>query len=195
DKFYTDALQLMKSQDLKAFDIHQESDADKARYGDTKFGKGCLLARRLIESGVRCVEVQRTGWDSHNEYPEEQQQDLGRAFGALMQDLSERGLLSTTIVALCTEFGRNPEIRLDTGGRDHWAKAFTCLIGGGAIRGGQVYGKTDRGHEVTENKVTPPDLHATIGHAMGIDHKKVIMSESGRPFNMGHKGKVVHGLF
>ena len=195
DKFYAEALSLMRSDDLKAFDIHQESPDTLARYGDSKFGKGCLLARRLLESGVRCIEVNKGGWDSHNGFPEDQQRDLAKALGALMKDLSERGMLRTTVVALTTEFGRNPAVKADSGGRDHWAKAFTCLIGGGPIRGGQVYGKTDKGYEVSENKVTVPELHATIGKAMGMPIKKIVMSESGRPFNVGYKGMPIEALF
>ncbi|MDZ8119590.1 DUF1501 domain-containing protein [Pontiella agarivorans] len=194
-KFYDEAVTLMESEDLAAFDIHQETAATKVKYGEkSKFGQGCLLARRLIESGVRCVEVTKGGWDTHAEMPEEKARDLDRALAALMQDLSDRGLLESTIVVVATEFGRNPELKPESLGRDHWAKAFSTVIGGGGIKTGQIIGATDRGHEVAADKVTIPDLHATIGTAMGMPIKKVVMSDSGRPFNVGYKGAPVPGL-
>jgi len=195
EKFYQEAITLMRSEDLKAFEINQEPEAVRNRYGaKSKFGQGCLLARRLIEHGVRCVEVTKGGWDSHNEMPEDNARDLDRALAALMHDLAERGLLDSTIVAVTTEFGRNPELKEESLGRDHWAKAFSTVIGGGGIKTGQVIGATDRGHEVASDKVLIPDLHATIGTAMGMPIKKVVMSDSGRPFNVGYKGNPVASL-
>ncbi len=192
--FYEEAVSLMRSQDLAAFDISKESEATRKKYGaKSKFGQGCLLARRLIEHGVRCVEVTKGGWDSHNEMPEEKARDLDQALAALLQDLADRGLLESTIVVVATEFGRNPTLKEELG-RDHWAKAFSTLIGGGGIKSGQVVGATDRGHEVTADKVQIPDLHATIGQAMGMPIKKVVMSESGRPFNVGYKGTPISSL-
>jgi len=194
-KFYDEAVTLMESKDLEAFDINKESEETRARYGkNSKFGRGCLLARRLLEHGVHCVEVTKGGWDSHNEMPEEKARDLDRALAALMQDLSERGLLESTIVVVATEFGRNPNIKAESMGRDHWAKAFSTMIGGGGIKTGQIIGATDRGHEVISDKVLIPDLHTTIGTAMGMPVKKVIMSDSGRPFNVGYKGNPIPGL-
>ena len=195
ETFYQEAVTLMKSKDLTAFDIKQESAATKALYGEnSKFGKGCLLARRLIEHGVRCVEVTKGGWDSHAEMPEEKARDLDRALAGLMQDLQNRGLLESTLVVVTTEFGRNPNIKPDSLGRDHWAKAFSTVIGGGGIKTGQVIGSTDRGYEVTSAKVLVPDLHTAIGTMMGMPVKKVIMSESGRPFNVGYKGQPIKAL-
>jgi hypothetical protein len=194
-KFYSEAVTLMESKDLTAFDISQESEETKALYGTkSKFGQGCLLARRLIEHGVRCVEVTKGGWDSHAEMPEDKARDLDQALAALMFDLQQRGLLDSTIVVVATEFGRNPEIKPESLGRDHWAKAFSTVIGGGGLKTGQVIGATDRGHEVTTDKVLIPDLHTTIGTAMGLPVKEVIMSDSGRPFNVGYKGKVIEAL-
>jgi hypothetical protein len=193
--FYEEAVTLMQSRDLAAFDISKEPQAIRERYGaGSKFGQGCLLARRLIEHDVRCVEVIKGGWDSHNEMPEEKARDLDRGLAALLQDLAERGLLESTIVVVATEFGRNPTLKEETMGRDHWAKAFSCLIGGGGIKTGQVIGSTDRGHEVASDQVLIPDLHATIGTAMGMPIKNVIMSDSGRPFNVGYKGHPVAAL-
>jgi hypothetical protein len=195
EKFYTEAVTLMESKDLAAFNINAEPEAVRERYGKgSKFGQGCLLARRLIEHGVRCIEVTKGGWDTHNEMPEEKARDLDKALAALMQDLSERGLLESTIVVVATEFGRNPNLKEESMGRDHWAKAFSTVIGGGGIKSGQVIGATDRGHEVISDKVLIPDLHATIGTAMGMPIKKIIMSDSGRPFNVGYKGNPIPGL-
>ncbi len=195
NNFYDEALTLMRSEDIKAFDITLESDATRERYGTgSKFGQGCLLARRLVENDVRCVEVVSRGWDSHNTLPEDKIRDMDRGFAALMQDLTERGLLDSTIVVLATEFGRTPDIKPDSLGRDHWAKAFSCVIGGGGLTTGQVIGATDRGHEVTSPKVEIPDLHTTIATAMGMPAKEIITSESGRPFNVGYKGKMIPGL-
>ena len=178
--FYEEAIALMQSKDLAAFDISKEPAELRQRYGaNSKFGQGCLLARRLIEHGVRCVEVVKGGWDSHNEMPEEHARDLDQGLAALMQDLADRGLLESTIVVVATEFGRNPTLKAETMGRDHWAKAFSCLIGGGNIKTGQVVGATDRGHEVKTGQILIPDLHATIGSAMGMPIKKVIHSPSG----------------
>ena len=195
NNFYDEALTLMRSEDIKAFDITQETKATRERYGaDSKFGQGCLLARRLVENNVRCVEVISRGWDSHNTMPEDKIRDMDRGFAALMQDLTERGLLDSTIVVLATEFGRTPDIKPDTLGRDHWAKAFSCVIGGGGLTTGQVIGATDRGHEVQDRKIKIPDLHTTIATAMGMPAKEIITSESGRPFNVGYKGKIIPGL-
>ena len=193
--FYDEALKLMRSEDIKAFDITLESKATRDRYGfESKFGQGCLLARRLVENNVRCVEVVNRGWDSHNTLPEDKIRDMDRGFSALMQDLDERGLLESTIVVLATEFGRTPDIKPETLGRDHWAKAFSCVIGGGGLTTGQIIGATDRGHEVIDAKVEIPDLHTTIATAMGMPAKEIITSESGRPFNVGYKGKLIPGL-
>ena len=193
--FYDEALSLMNSEDIKAFDISKEPKTIRSLYGiESKFGQGCLLARRLIENGVRCVEVVNRGWDSHNTLPEDKIRDMDRGFSALLQDLDQRGLLQSTIVVLATEFGRTPDIKPETLGRDHWAKAFSCVIGGGGIKTGQVIGGTDRGHEVIDSKVEIPDLHTTIATAMGMPVKEIITSDAGRPFNVGYKGKVIPGL-
>ncbi|MEE9368485.1 MAG: DUF1501 domain-containing protein [Pontiella sp.] len=194
-KFYQEAVTLMESKDLVAFNINAEPEEVRARYGKgSKFGQGCLLARRLLEHGVRCVEVTKGGWDTHNALPEDKARDLDKALAALMQDLQERGMLESTIVVVATEFGRNPNIKPESMGRDHWAKAFSTVIGGGGIKTGQVIGSTDRGHEVASDKVLIPDLHTTIGMAMGMPVKEVVMSESGRPFNIGYKGNAIPGL-
>ena len=195
---YRDAITLMKSRDLKGFDISEEPDGLKDRYGNTSFGQGCLLARRLVEHGVRFVEVSFGGWDTHNSnfvtLPEKAEV-LDEALSALLSDLARRGMLDDTLVVLATEFGRTPEINTNEG-RDHHPQAFSCLLAGGGIKGGTVLGKTDeRGSKILESPVKVPDLNATIGYALGLPLDQVIFSPSMRPFTVADKGKPVVGLF
>lgn len=195
---YKDAIKLMNSKDLEAFDINKESRQARAAYGESTFGQGCLLARRLVQHGVRFVEVNHGGWDTHQDNfdrVEDLAQTLDQGLSALMADLTSQGMLDDTLVVVATEFGRTPNVNGNQG-RDHYPKAFTCLMGGGGVKGGQIYGKTDKtGSEVAENKVSVPDFHATIGHAMGLDLDKIIFSPSKRPFTLADKGKPVTALF
>ena len=195
---YDDAIKLMNSRDLAVFDVSRESQDTRGEYGENAFGQGCLLARRLVESNVRFVEVSLGGWDTHQDNfnrMETQAAILDRALATLINDLARRGLLDTTLVVLATEFGRTPTINQNTG-RDHYPKAFTGLFAGGGIRGGQVYGQTDEdGSEVIENAVTIPDFNATIAHAMNLPQDEVITSPSGRPFTVANKGKPITALF
>jgi uncharacterized protein (DUF1501 family) len=117
--------------------------------------------------------------------------DLERGLSALIEDLDERGLLDSTIVVVCSEFGRTPKIQNAENGRNHWAKAFTTVVAGGPFKRGFVYGETDKGHEPKTPRTSVVDFHTTLGTALGIPVKKVVMSSSGRPFNVGHKGKVI----
>jgi hypothetical protein len=195
---YDDAVKMMKSEELKAFDLSAEPDALRTKYGKDNFGQGCLLARRLVEHGVRHVEVTFGNWDTHNanftRVPE-LCDELDTALSTLLTDLASRGMLEDTLVVLATEFGRTPEINANDG-RDHHPKAFTCLLAGGGIRGGQVYGSSDeKGFSVAENPVTIPNLNATIAYALGIPLDTVIYSPSKRPFTVADKGKPVLDLF
>lgn len=194
---YRDAVKVMKSADLAAFDLNKESEESHSAYGDSKFGQGCLLARRLIEHGVRYVEVGNGGWDMHQEIYSrlpEKIADLDQALGALLGDLESRGLLNETLVVLTTEFGRTPKINQNAG-RDHYPKAFSSAMWGGGVKGGYVHGKTDKGIEVTEAKMTPPDLNASIGYALGLPLDQVLFSSSKRPFTIADKGQPVVELF
>ena len=180
---YTDAVKLMNSTDLDAFDINKESKKTQEDYGDNSFGQGCLLARRLIENDVRCVEVTSGGWDSHtNNFltVEEKAAELDQALSALLHDLSSKGLLEETLVVVATEFGRTPEINSNDG-RDHSPSGFSCLLAGGGIAGGQVYGATDEnGKYATDDEVSVPDFNATIAHALNLPLDEVVLSPSGR---------------
>lgn len=195
---YDDALRMMRSEELKAFDLSDESPQLREKYGDGRFGQGCLLARRLVEHGVRFAEVTFGSWDTHNanftRVPE-LCDELDTALCALLEDLQSRGLLQETLVVLATEFGRTPEINTNDG-RDHHAPGFTCVMAGGGIRGGQVYGATDEmGNKAVENQVSIPDFNATIAYALGLPLDQVLYSPSKRPFTVADKGKPVTALF
>ena len=198
DESYAAAVRLMRSEDLAAFDIDRESDAMRSIYGETSFGSGCLLARRLVEHGVRCIEVVSDGWDTHADNFDrlaDLAPSIDQGLAALLADLDARGLLQETLVVLATEFGRTPDIDQDQG-RNHYPKAFSCLLAGGGIRGGMRYGKTDQeGREVTENAVSIQDFNATIAHAAGLSVDEVVTSPSGRPFKVADKGSPILDLF
>lgn len=195
---YDDAIRLMSSEELEVFNVYRESEATRNSYGDNPFGQGCLLARRLVENDVRFVEVSLGGWDTHqNNFIRvpERTDILDRALATLLGDLSDRGLLKETLVVLATEFGRTPNINQNQG-RDHYPKAFSCLLAGGGIRGGQVYGKTDAtGAEVDEDLVEPPNLNATIAYALGLPLTQIVKSASRRPFTVANKAEPITDLF
>jgi hypothetical protein len=195
---YDEALALMKSSDLKAFDITDEAQAVRDSYGPEAFGQGCLLARRLVEHGVRYVEVNLGGWDTHTDNFDRVADNaaiLDRGLGALLPDLASRGLLEETLVVVTTEFGRTPEIT-DNNGRNHYPKCFSGLIAGGGVHGGMVYGKTNEtGAEVAENAVPVPDFNATIAWAAGLPLDEIVISPAGRPFTVADKGRPVTALF
>jgi uncharacterized protein (DUF1501 family) len=152
----------------------------------------------LVENGVRFVEVQTGGWDMHNDVDQNMTTTGGamdKAFAALISDLAERGLLDSTLVVLGSEFGRTPDIN-ENDGRDHYPKAYSTVFAGGGVKGGFVYGSTDKdGREVTDKQVTVPDFVSTIGYAMGLPVDEVVMSPSNRPFTVGDKGNPITDLF
>jgi len=190
---YNDAVSLMRSEDLKAFDVAAEPDNIKDMYGRNSFGQGCLLARRLVENNVRYIEVTKGGWDTHNDNFNRTANlatDMDQALGALLTDLEQRGLLSETMVVLTSEFGRTPRINQQDG-RDHWPYGFTAFLAGGGVKGGTVYGKMDKaGRNPEEGKfIDPASLNATIGYAMGLPLNDVQYSPSGRPFKVAHDGE------
>jgi len=191
---YKDAVRLMRSQDINAFDITAEPEYMHEMYGDTNFGQGCLLARRLIENRVRYVEVTRGGWDTHDnnfERVEENCVDIDKAVSALLLDLERRGLLSETLVILTSEFGRTPDIN-PRNGRDHWPNAFSAMFAGAGVKGGTIYGASDEhGKRVVENPVKPEDLNATIARLLGISTLDVHYSPSGRPFKVANEGEPI----
>jgi hypothetical protein len=191
---YERALALMDSPAAKAFDLSQEPAAVRDAYGRGRFGQGCLMARRLIESGVSFVEVtlggiadNTFGWDTHmNNFSQVRSlsAELDAGWATLMRELDELGLLDSTTILWIGEFGRTPTIN-PQGGRDHFPAAWTCVFAGGGIKGGQAYGSTSKsGEEVTEGKVDIPDILATLASAVGVDPGEQNISEQGRPIKI-----------
>jgi uncharacterized protein (DUF1501 family) len=197
-KAYDEAVRLMRSKDLVAFDVELEQASMRQAYGETQFGAGCLLARRLVEHGVRYVEVVSDGWDTHADNFDrlgDLTPAIDQGLSALLADLDARGLLHETLVVLATEFGRTPDIDGDQG-RNHYPKAFSCLLAGGGVRGGQRYGATDKdGREVETEPVSIQDFNATIAHAVGLPLDHVITSPTGRPFKVADKGIPITSIF
>ena len=197
NEFYESTFQLMRSSDLKAFDISAEPEAVRARYGKSKFGQGCLLARRLVENGVRFVEVALGGWDMHAAL-EDRMEDVGgdfdRVYATLIQDLDSKGLLDSTLVVVATEFGRKPGF--EGGGRGHHPLVFSCVLAGGGVKRGYVHGASDaKGYAPDGNGVSPGSLHATIAHAAGLPVQTDIITPAGRPMQVGNKAAPQTGVF
>ncbi len=193
---YDQAVRLMKSPAVEAFGFRGESDAVRERYGLTSFGQGCLLARRLVERGVPFVDVtlnnarvdqELVGWDSHqNNFRAVKalSEVLDTAWSALMEDLESRGLLDSTLVIWMGEFGRTPAINSNAG-RDHFPAAWSTVLAGGGIRGGQVIGQTTAdGMRVQDRPVTESDLLGTVCLALGLDPEQQNMSNVGRPIRL-----------
>ncbi|MCH9685524.1 MAG: DUF1501 domain-containing protein [Deltaproteobacteria bacterium] len=191
------AITMMSTGSTEAFDLSQESAAAAQRYGSSKFGQGCLMARRLVERGVPFVEVGLRGWDTHAdnfERVEALSGPLDTGVSALLDDLSARGLLEQTLVVCLGDFGRTPRIN-GRGGRDHYPRCSSVLMAGGGIAGGQVIGATDAdGYEVADRPITVPDLLRTMATAMDIDPNETRMTPTGRPISMVDGGSVIDGL-
>jgi hypothetical protein len=192
---YERGLRLVNGTASAAFHLDDEPEKLRAAYGATAFGQGCLLARRLVEKGVPFVEVTLAGgfggtWDTHGNNFERVKTLCGTldpAWSALIADLKDRGLLDTTTVLWMGEFGRTPRIN-GNAGRDHYPNAWSVVLGGGGIKGGQAYGKTDKpGGTVEDKAATVPDLLATICKAIGVDSEKQNLSNIGRPIRIVDK--------
>jgi hypothetical protein len=199
-KMQEDAVKLMRSEDLKVFDISRESTQTQESYGLHAFGKGCLLARRLVERGVRFIEVEAPqNWDTHNDHltlMKRMTPAADQTMAALIGDLHQRGLLSSTLVVMATEFGRTPQFNEATAGRGHHPGVFTWWLAGAGIRGGYVHGKSNETAErVEENPTTMQDFNATVAYALGMDLQRIEQSPSGRPFTVADKGKPVVDLW
>ncbi len=197
----------MQAEAPQVMDLSRESSATHAAYGiDTdptdEFGRQCLMARRLVEAGVRFVQVNfsypRNYWDAHGDLRNNHTSNAAKVdqpVAALLQDLKARGLLQDTLVVFATEFGRTPAAQ-GSDGRDHHPHAFSIWLAGGGIRGGMTWGETDEfGYYVTQNKVTIPDFHATILHLLGIDHERLTFRHAGRDYRLTDvHGNVIHEL-
>jgi uncharacterized protein DUF1501 len=198
DRFYEEAESIMRSPSVKkAFDIWAEPELLRDRYGRTPLGQGCLLARRLVESGARFVTVNasRAIWDTHADNFKRCEKQLlpefDSAFSTLMEDLAQRGLLSSTLVVVSGEFGRTPKINA-SGGRDHWPRVFSVLLAGAGVKGGQVYGSSDAmGSDPKDNPVSVEDLTATLYDRLGINPAKEYHTPSGRPVRLSNNGNPI----
>lgn len=197
---YAQAVRMMNSDAIGAFQLDEEPDMLRDAYGRNPFGQGCLLARRLIENDVPFVEVNLSnadgsgggaGWDTHADNFDSVAGLCGvldPAWGTLMQDLQDRGLLQDTLVLWMGEFGRTPQINENTG-RDHWPGSWSVVLGGAGIHGGQVYGRTaEDGVEIVDNPVGVPALMATICQALDLDHSSTNLSNIGRPIPLADHG-------
>jgi hypothetical protein len=196
-KLYDRAAKMILSPEMQAFDLGQEKETMRDAYGRTQFGAGCLLARRLIESGVTFVEVTSNGWDTHDDNFNRSKRlagDVDQPFAQLIRDLKDRGMLDRTLIVWMGEFGRTPNIN-PRGGRDHYPRAFNVALAGGGIRGGQVIGKTDQGGvSVVDRPVTVQDLFQTVCAALKIDADKENTSGIGRPIKIVDGGEAVKEL-
>jgi hypothetical protein len=197
EAIYQKAFDLTVSPLRNVFDVQKEPAKVLDAYGRNGFGQGCLLARKLVEKGVTCVEVDLGGWDNHNNIFNTLRRGNGptldKGMGTLVQDLVERGLWKNTVVLWMGEFGRTPRINQNTG-RDHWARCWSVVVGGGAIKGGQLYGSTSKdGMDVAENPCSIGDLFATVYKGLGIAPDTKVRDNLGRPLEIA-EGKPLKGL-
>jgi hypothetical protein len=186
---------LIRSDKAKAFDLDREPPAARTAYGETTFGRGCLLARRLVEAGVSFVEVYLQNWDTHEKNVAQASRGLmsqvDTSMSALIRDLKDRGLLDSSLIVWMGEFGRTPRVN-NNGGRDHYSRAWSTVLAGGGIKGGSVVGKTDAdGATVTDRPVSARDFLATICRVLGIDPNKTMDTPGGRPVQLVEKGAKV----
>jgi hypothetical protein len=186
------AYELILGESGKVFDLAQESDAMRERYGKNTFGQSCLVARRLVERGVPYVTINYKGWDTHKQHFQAMRQrlpQLDKGFAALLQDLAERGLLDSTIVWWGGEFGRTPRVQWEApwnGGRGHWGSAFSTVLAGGGFKGGHIVGATDaRGEDVKDRPVSPADVVASIFGQLGFDLDAKLPNPDGLDITVG----------
>jgi uncharacterized protein (DUF1501 family) len=197
--FQEKAFSLMTSPEArKAFNIQAEPEKLRDEYGRNSLGQSCLMARRLVEAGVRCVTIDHSNWDTHDGNFATLKRDLlpalDGALATLFRDLAERGLLGRTLVVVTGEFGRTPRINPNAG-RDHWGPAFTVAVGGGGVRGGRAVGRTDaRAEKPASDPYGPEDLAATMYHLLGIDPEDEFYTREGRPVKIANDGRLIHEL-
>jgi len=196
-KVLNNTVTLLTSAQLGAFNVRSEPEEMRDTYGNTGFGRGCLMARRLVEVGVPFVEVNMGGWDLHqNCFAAEQQKlpEVDQAMSALVEDLQSRGLLEDTVILWMGEFGRTPRINAGAG-RDHWARSWSVVVGGGGIAGGKIVGGTNEdGTRVITEPYSSEDLMSTVCQAMGISLNKNFTAGNGRPMKIAGGGKIIREL-
>ena len=193
------AFNLLTSEQMESFKVAGEPEAVKDRYGDNNFGKSCLMARRLVEVGVPFIEVNLGGWDNHqNIFPtlrDNKLPMLDRGMSALVEDLEQRGLLEDTAIIWMGEFSRTPRINQNAG-RDHWARSWSVVVGGGGGHGGIAVGETNSdGTRVETEPYTSQDVMASVCKALGISLQTTFTSQNGRPMKIANSGKVIKELF
>jgi hypothetical protein len=198
DTFYQRAYGLISSEKAReAFDINKEDGKLREAYGPNAAGQRMMLARRLVEAGVRFVTLTYGGWDMHGNIVngiKRQMPDFDRGFATLIRDLENRGMLDSTLVMVSSEFGRTPKIN-GTAGRDHWPKVFSVVLAGGGIKKGLAYGKSDAtASEPEEDALTVEDLAHTVYNCLGIDATKKLMSPGNRPIDIVREGKLRKAL-
>ena len=199
DSFHKQALEILRSDKTKkAFDLDAEKATVRERYGSTPFGIGALAARRLVEAGVRFITVSLGGWDTHGKNFEALSKrllpTLDQTLSALIDDLSQRGMLDSTIVYCAGEFGRTPKINKNVG-RDHWARSMAVALAGGGLRRGYAHGTTDaHGMAPATDPCTPDDIASTLFHCLGIDPHTELTTSTGRPIQLFREGRVVEKL-
>jgi uncharacterized protein (DUF1501 family) len=202
EKILKKTLNLMTSDQMEAFKVTKEPKEVQERYGNDGFGRGCLMARRLVEAGVPFVEVDLGGWDNHQNIfttlgtgMNPKLGVLDRAMSALVEDLTQRGMLENTAIIWMGEFSRTPRIN-GTTGRDHWARSWSVVVGGAGMKGGIAVGKTnDDGTSVETEPYTSQDVMASVCKALGISLETTFTSKSGRPMKIANGGKVIKELF
>ena len=192
-------VRLMTSKQMEAFKVTKEPKAMQDLYGATAFGRGCLMARRLVEAGVPFVEVDLGGWDMHNDiFPtlaDRKLPELDKAMSALVGDLADRGLLEDTVVMWMGEFSRTPTIN-GTAGRDHWARSWSVVVGGGGFKRGIAVGETSSdGREVVGESYSSEDLMASVLRSLGVSLETTFTAKNGRPMKIANGGKVIKELF
>lgn len=197
-KILQKTFELMSSQQMEAFKVDKEPEQVKQRYGENGFGRGCLMARRLVEVGVPFIEVDLGGWDNHNGIHDTLSTQLlptlDQAMSALVEDLDQRDRLKDTVILWMGEFGRTPVINADAG-RDHWARCWSVVVGGGGIKGGLAVGETDsEGRQVTTEPFASEDLMATVCRGLGISLETTYQSKNGRPMKIANGGKLIREL-
>ena len=198
-KILKKTLNLMTSEQMKSFKVASEPDSVKERYGNTGFGRGCLMARRLVEVGVPFIEVGLGGWDMHSNIHQTlsgtKLPELDQAMSALTEDLEQRGLLEDTAIIWMGEFSRTPRIN-GNAGRDHWARSWSVVVGGAGMNGGIAVGKTSAdGTRVETDPYSSQDVMASVCKALGISLQTTFTSKSGRPMKIANSGKVIKELF
>lgn len=198
-KILKKTLNLMTSSQMDAFKVASEPEDVKERYGNTNFGRGCLMARRLVEQGVPFIEVGLGGWDNHQNIHatlrDTKLPELDKAMSALTEDLEQRGLLEDTAIIWMGEFSRTPRIN-GNAGRDHWARSWSVVVGGGGMNGGIAVGETNSdGTRVETEPYTSQDVMASVCKALGISLQTTFTSQNGRPMKIANSGKVIKELF